>query len=194
MPSKVYQTIQPPATSQRTHLHSSFTIHDNPELESLNERLGLPLLPSKTPELNRFLTSFRFYSALEKAFRRERAVDGDLKTSLSFSTEDYMGREMVKVVTLEEYEEFKKTVEEELKTLSKKMEEDAKRLKAVKNEFEVKLDQVNAELENACTILDGRIDGVEESSKSFVVRLREALITRSKEEDETETEGRPLSL
>ncbi len=99
-----------------------------------------------------------------------------------------MGREMVKVVTLEEYEEFKKTMEEELKTLSKKMEEDAKRLKAVKKEFEVKLDQVNAELENACTILDGRIDVVEESSKSFVVRLRDAIATRPKEEEETETE------
>lgn len=42
--------------------------------------------------------------------------------------------------------------------------------------------------------LDGRIDGVEESSKSFVVRLREALVTRSKDEEETETEEQPLGL
>lgn len=90
---------------------------------------------------------------------------------------------MVEVVTLEKYEEFKKTLEEELKTLSKKVEEDAKRLEVVKREFEVKINQVNAELENVCKTLDGRIDIVEESSKSFIVRLRDAIATRPKEEE-----------
>jgi len=104
-----------------------------------------------------------------------------------------MGQEMVEVLTLEEYEEFKKTLEEELKALSKKMEEDAKRLEVVKREFEVKLNQVNSELENACKTLDSRIDIVEESSKSFVYRLRDALATRPKEEEKTETEQQPSS-
>ena len=100
---------------------------------------------------------------------------------------------MVEVVTLKEYEEFKKTLEEKLKTLSEKIEEDAKRLESVKSGFEAKLSQVNTELRNASETLDSRIDIVEESSKSFVVRLRDAIATRPKEAEESETEQQQSS-
>jgi len=110
---------------------------------------------------------------------------------------------MVEVVRLEEYEDFKKTMERELKTLSEKMEEETmrleavnkeleavnKELEAVNKELEAKIKRVNAELKDSSNVLNSRIDRVEESSKSVVVRLREALTAKPKEEsDETEVQ------
>jgi len=84
---------------------------------------------------------------------------------------------MVEVVTSKEFNEFKKGVEKRLDALETKLEGFIK-------DVEKRHERSKADLEKAITELNMRIDNIEESSKSFVVRLREAITPRSAESPE----------
>ena len=75
---------------------------------------------------------------------------------------------MVEVVTSKDFDEFKKSIEKRLDASEKKIEE---LINDVKNRHEIS----KANLKKALKALNTRIDDVEESSKSFVVRLKEAI-------------------
>ena len=78
---------------------------------------------------------------------------------------------MVEVVTSEEFSEFMKSFEERLTAIEGKLDELAKNVKENRA-------QTRADLEKALRDVDERIDGVAESSKGFVERLREAFSPR----------------
>ena len=84
---------------------------------------------------------------------------------------------MIEVVTSKEFNEFKKGVEKRLDASEKKLEELIK-------DVEERHESSKADLEKAVKALNTRIDDVEESSKSFVVRLKEAMTPRPAEPHE----------
>ena len=79
---------------------------------------------------------------------------------------------MVEVVTSKEFSEFKKSIEKRLDSNEKKLEDLVK-------DVDEKYKRAQADLDKAVKVVNKRIDEVEESSKSFVVRLREAIVPRS---------------
>lgn len=79
---------------------------------------------------------------------------------------------MVEVVTSKEFDEFKKSIEKRLDANEKKIEDLVK-------DVEDKYKHAQSDLKNALKVINKRIDEVEESSKSFIVRLREAVVQRS---------------
>jgi hypothetical protein len=86
---------------------------------------------------------------------------------------------MVEVVTLEEFIELRKSVDERLGSIERKLDELAK---------EINENQVNekATVDELLRSLNERIDDLEESSKGFVDRLRDAIRPRTPEPSRTE--------
>lgn len=86
---------------------------------------------------------------------------------------------MVEVVTLEEFIELRKSVDERLGSIERKLDELAK---------EINENQVNAKetVDELLRSLNERIDDLEESSKGFVDRLRDAIRPRAPEPSKTE--------
>ncbi len=82
---------------------------------------------------------------------------------------------MVEVVTLEEFNELRKSIEERLDTIEKRINE------LIKNVNERHL-HTQEDVDEAVKIINRRIDDLEDSSKSFVDRLREAIRPRSPEQ------------
>ncbi len=93
---------------------------------------------------------------------------------------------MVEVVTSKDFDEFKKDIEERLYTMGgeheKRLDASEKRLDASEKKIEdlvkdvdEKYKRAKVDLDKALKVLNTRIDDVEESSKSFVVRLKEAI-------------------
>jgi hypothetical protein len=85
---------------------------------------------------------------------------------------------MVEVVTLEEFIELRKSVDERLGSIERKLDELAK---------EINENQVNAKttVDELLRSLNERLDDLEESSKSFVDRLRDAIRPRTPEPSRT---------
>lgn len=81
---------------------------------------------------------------------------------------------MVEVVTSKDFDEFKKNIEKRFGSNEKKLEDLVK-------DVDEKYKRAQTDLDKALKVVKTRIDTVEESSKGFVVRLREA-ITPSKPE------------
>jgi septal ring factor EnvC (AmiA/AmiB activator) len=75
---------------------------------------------------------------------------------------------MVEVVTSKEFDEFKKSIEKRLNSNEKKLEDLVK-------DVDEKYKRAQVDLDKALKGVNTRIDDVEESSKSFVVRLKEAI-------------------
>jgi len=75
---------------------------------------------------------------------------------------------MVEVVTSKDFDEFKKGFEKRLDANEKKLEDLVK-------DVDEKYKRAQADLDKALKAVNTRIDDVEESSKSFVVRLKEAI-------------------
>jgi septal ring factor EnvC (AmiA/AmiB activator) len=75
---------------------------------------------------------------------------------------------MVEVVTSKEFDEFKKSIEKRLNSNEKKLEDLVK-------DVDEKYKRAQVDLDKALKVVNTRIDDVEESSKSFVVRLKEAI-------------------
>ncbi len=93
---------------------------------------------------------------------------------------------MVEVVTLEEFNELRKSIEERLDSIEKKIDD------LIKNVNERHL-HTQEEVDEAMMVVNRRIDDLEDSSKSFVDRLREAIRPRSSEppspQEETHSVG-----
>lgn len=81
---------------------------------------------------------------------------------------------MVDVVTVEEFKEFRESLEGRLDALEGRLEE---LLKEMREKYAVKLDVDGtlSEIRGRLEELNTRINSVEEASKSFVTRLREAM-------------------
>ncbi len=75
---------------------------------------------------------------------------------------------MVEVVTSKDFDEFKKNIEKRFVYNDKKLEDLVK-------DVDEKYKRAQTDLDKALKVVNTRIDDVEESSKSFVVRLREAI-------------------
>ena len=75
---------------------------------------------------------------------------------------------MVEVVTSKVFDEFKKSIE-------KRLSSNQKRLEDLVKDVDAKYKRAKADLDQALKALNTRIDDVEESRKSFVVRLKEAI-------------------
>ncbi len=75
---------------------------------------------------------------------------------------------MVEVVTSKDFDEFKKNIEKRFVYNDKKLEDLVK-------DVDEKYKRAQTDLDKALKVVNTRIDTVEESSKSFVVRLREAI-------------------
>ena len=84
---------------------------------------------------------------------------------------------MVEVVTSKEFDEFKKSIEKRLNSNEKKLEDLVK-------DVDEKYKRAQVDLDKALKGVNTRIDTVEESSKSFVVRLREAITPHTPESPE----------
>ena len=89
---------------------------------------------------------------------------------------------MVEVVTSKDFDEFKKIIEKRLDASEKRLDASEKRLDASEKNLEELIKDVDekhkrskADLNKALKAVNTRIDDVEESSKSFVVRLKEAI-------------------
>lgn len=92
---------------------------------------------------------------------------------------------MVEVVTLEEFVELGKTIEERLDAIEKRLDDLVKDL----NE---KNARARADVEGAMRDLNSRFDDLEESSKGFVDRLRDAILPRSAEPQPSRTDSNPV--
>jgi len=79
---------------------------------------------------------------------------------------------MVEVVTSKAFTDFKKSIE-------KRLDANEKKIESLVKDVDDKYKHAQANLEDALKVINKRIDNVEESSKSFVVRLREAVASRS---------------
>ncbi len=75
---------------------------------------------------------------------------------------------MVEVVTSKAFDDFKKNIEKRLNSNEKKLEDLVK-------DVDEKYKRAQVDLDKALKVVNTRIDDVEESSKSFVVRLKEAI-------------------
>ena len=84
---------------------------------------------------------------------------------------------MVEVVTSKDFAVFKKSIEKRLDANDKKIE-------GLVKDVDDKYKHAQANLEKALKVINKRIDDIEESSKSFVVRLREAITPRKDEPSE----------
>ena len=82
---------------------------------------------------------------------------------------------MVEVVTSKDFEEFKKSIEKRLDANEKRLDANEKKLEDIVNDVDSKYKRSKADLDKALKAVNTRIDDVEESSKSFVVRLKEAI-------------------
>lgn len=93
---------------------------------------------------------------------------------------------MVEVVTLEEFNELRKSIEERLDSIERKIDD------LIKNVNERHL-HTQEEVDEAMKVINRRIDDLEDSSKGFVDRLREAIRPRSSEssppQEETHSVG-----
>lgn len=93
---------------------------------------------------------------------------------------------MVEVVTLEEFNELRKSIEERLDSIERKIDD------LIKNVNERHL-HTQEEVDEAMKVINRRIDELEDSSKGFVDRLREAIRPRSSEssppQEETHSVG-----
>jgi chaperonin cofactor prefoldin len=81
---------------------------------------------------------------------------------------------MVDVVTVEEFKKFRASLEGRLEALEGRLEELLKEMReryAVKADVEGALTEIRGKLDE----LNVRIDTVEETSKGFITRLREAM-------------------
>lgn len=92
---------------------------------------------------------------------------------------------MVEVVTLEEFAELRKIIEESLDAIDRKLNDLIK-------DVNEKHSQTQAGVEEAVKGLNERIDEVTESSKGFVDRLREAIRPRATEPPPAQTESNPI--
>ena len=84
---------------------------------------------------------------------------------------------MVEVVTSKEFTDFKKSIE-------KRLDANEKKIEGLVKDVDDKYKHAQANLEDALKVINKRIDDVEESSKSFIVRLREAIVTRPESPEE----------
>ena len=84
---------------------------------------------------------------------------------------------MVEVVTSKDFEEFKKNIEKRFGSNEKKLEDLVK-------DVDEKNKRAQTDLDKTLKGVNTRIDTVEESSKSFVVRLREAITPHKPESPE----------
>jgi len=83
---------------------------------------------------------------------------------------------MVEVITSKDFDEFKKSLE-------KRLDSNEKKLEGLVKDVDEKYKRVQTDLDNALKIVNTRIEDVEESSKSFVVRLREAINPKPESEE-----------
>ena len=91
---------------------------------------------------------------------------------------------MVEVVTLEEFTELRKSIEERLDAIERKLNDLIK-------DVNEKHARTQADVEEAVKDLNRRIDDLAESSKGFVDRLREAF-ARATEPSRARTESNPI--
>ena len=82
---------------------------------------------------------------------------------------------MVEVVTSKDFDEFKKSIEKRLDANEKRLDASEKNLEELVKDVDEKYKRAKADLDRALNAVNTRIDDVEESSKSFVVRLKEAI-------------------
>ena len=82
---------------------------------------------------------------------------------------------MVEVVTSKDFDEFKKSIEKRLDASEKRLSSNEKKIEDLVKDVDAKHKRVKADLDKALKAVNTRIDDVEESSKSFVVRLKEAI-------------------
>ena len=82
---------------------------------------------------------------------------------------------MVEVVTSKDFDEFKKSIEKRLDANEKRLDASEKNLEELVKDVDEKHKRAKADLDKALKAINTRIDDVEESSKSFVVRLKEAI-------------------
>ncbi len=82
---------------------------------------------------------------------------------------------MVEVVTSKDFDEFKKSIEKRLDDSEKRLDANEKKIEELIKDVDEKYKRAQADLKKAVKALNTRIDDVEESSKSFVVRLKEAI-------------------
>jgi len=79
---------------------------------------------------------------------------------------------MVEVV---DFDEFKKSIENRLNANEKSLDANKKKLEDLVKDVDEKYKRAKADLDKALKAVNTRIDDIEESSKSFVVRLKEAI-------------------
>lgn len=82
---------------------------------------------------------------------------------------------MVEVVTLEDYNEFRKIIEERLDAIEQKLDAFIKNVEEMRTSTQANLEELNQ-----------RIDVLSQSSKGFVERLRDALRPNSTNASQTE--------
>jgi len=82
---------------------------------------------------------------------------------------------MVEVVTLEDYNEFRKIIEERLDVIEQKLDAFIKNVEEMRTSTQANLEELNQ-----------RIDVLSQSSKGFVERLRDALRPNSTNASQTE--------
>ena len=75
---------------------------------------------------------------------------------------------MVEILTSKDFDEYKKSIENRLNSNEKKLEDFVK-------DVDEKYKRAQADLDKALKGVNTRIDDLEESSKSFVVRLKGAI-------------------
>jgi len=87
---------------------------------------------------------------------------------------------MVEVVTSEEFIELRKSIEERLDAIEKKLDDFINAVNEKQTQIKTNVEELNE-----------RIDGLAESSKSFLDRLRDALRPRATETPQTRTGSNP---
>lgn len=78
-------------------------------------------------------------------------------------------------MTSKVFDEFKKGIEKRLDANEKRLSSNEKNLEDLVKDVDEKYKRAKADLDKALKAVNTRIDDVEESSKSLVVRLKEAI-------------------
>jgi hypothetical protein len=92
---------------------------------------------------------------------------------------------MVEVVTSEEFAEFRKSIEERLEAIESKLNDIIK-------DVNEKHEQTQADVEEVLRDLNKRFEDLDESSKGFIDRLREAIRPRTAEPPPERIESDPI--
>jgi len=86
---------------------------------------------------------------------------------------------MVEVVTSKDFDEFKKSIEKRLNSNEERLNSNEEKLEDLVKTVDEKYKRAQTDLDKALKAVNTRIDDVEESSKSFVVRLKEAITPKN---------------